>query len=236
DLLGNIYRFNVDVEPPTVKLIGTAKDASGAGQPITTKPELAEVGTPPSPYVYVATGRYLASPDVSNTQTQSLYAIKDPGAAAGYTNLRDSLLRLEMTNVNADNERFVNCFENCSSTNGWTVDFPDSGERVNVDMKLQLGTLMVLSNVPKNNTCEPGGYSYANYFHYASGQSPLGIGQPIGGKLSGSLAVGFNVIRLPSGKVIVISTDAAGNTSASEAPIGSGAPTGKRVSWRELLN
>lgn len=236
DLLGNIYRFNVDVEPPTVKLIGTAKDDSGAGQPITTKPELAEVGTPPSPYVYVATGRYLASPDVSNTQTQSLYAIKDPGAAAGYTNLRDSLLRLEMTNVNADNERFVNCFENCSSTNGWTVDFPDSGERVNVDMKLQLGTLMVLSNVPKNNTCEPGGYSYANYFHYASGQSPLGIGQPIGGKLSGSLAVGFNVIRLPSGKVIVISTDAAGNTSASEAPIGSGAPTGKRVSWRELLN
>ena len=116
------------------------------------------------------------------------------------------------------------------------VDFPDSGERTNIDMKLQLGTLTVLTNVPKNSTCEPGGYSYKNYFDYASGQSPLGIGKSVGGKLSGSLAVGFNIIRLPSGKVIVISTDAAGNTTAHEAPIGSGAPTGKRVSWREILN
>ena len=236
DLLGNVFVFDVNAASPSATLIATAKDAAGNPQPITTKPELAEVGSPPAPYVYVATGKYLASPDVSSTQVQSLYAIKDPQSATAYANLRDSLLRLTMTNVNENNERFVTCAANCTSQNGWMVDFPDSGERTNIDMKLQLGTLTVLTNVPKNSTCEPGGYSYKNYFDYASGQSPLGIGKSVGGKLSGSLAVGFNIIRLPSGKVIVISTDAAGNTTAHEAPIGSGAPTGKRVSWREILN
>ena len=42
----------------------------------------------------------------------------------------------------------------CGSTSGWVVDLPDTGERVNVDLKLQLGTLVVASNVPSEAGCD----------------------------------------------------------------------------------
>ena len=40
-----------------------------------------------------------------------------------------------------------------ATKDGWRVDLPISGERVNVDPKLQLGTLIVASNIPANDAC-----------------------------------------------------------------------------------
>jgi type IV pilus assembly protein PilY1 len=119
-------------------------------------------------------------------------------------------------------------------TNGWYVDLIDGGERVNVEMKLQLGTLVVASNVPGNTACEPGGYSYKNYFDYATGLSPAGATEPVGSKLSSALAVGINVIRLPDGRIVVIGMDSSGTPQTFDAPIASGAPSGKRITWREI--
>jgi len=252
DLLGNVWRFDVNdsmdtatppnpIMPPAGReatLIATVKDAGGNPQPITVRPELAEVGSPPVPFVYVATGRYLGTTDVSDTQVQSLYAIRDPlTTTVASTDLRADLKRLDMTLVGTD--RFVTCDTsagNCDSTKGWYVDFIDTGERVNVEMKLQLGTLVVASNVPGNTVCEPGGYSYKNFFDYATGLSPAGATQPIGSKLSNALAVGINIIRLPDGRIVVIGMDSSGTPQTFDAPIASGAPTGKRITWREITH
>jgi len=249
DLLGNVWRFDVNDSVDSsgnplmapagreAQLLATVKDGAGNRQPITVRPELAEVGSPPVPFVYVATGRYLGPTDVTDTQVQSLYAIKDPLTPTPVsTDLRTDLKRLDMT-MNAAGDRFVTCDQssgNCDSPLGWYVDFRDSGERVNVEMKLQLGTLVVASNVPGNTACEPGGISYKNYFDYATGLSPAGATQPIGSKLSNALAVGINVIRLPDGRIVVIGMDSSGTPTTFDAPIASGAPTGKRITWREI--
>jgi len=253
DLQGNVWRFDVNDERDALgnpilgvagtdaQLLATVYDAplpSGTRQPITTRPELAMVGSPPEPYVIVATGRYLGATDVSNQQVQSIYAFRDPLTSTPYTDLRQVLKQNTMTTVGT--ERFVACdttnpAANCGATDGWYVDLPDPGERVNVDMRLQLGTLVAVTNVPGNTACEPGGYSYKVYFDFATGLSPAGPNQPVGSRFSTSLAVGINIVRLPDGRVIVIGMDSSGKASTFEAPLKSGAPIGKRITWREIV-
>jgi type IV pilus assembly protein PilY1 len=245
DMLGNVWRFDVNnkrgnVSGPSAELLATAKDSAGNPQPFTTRPELAEVGSPPEPYVYVASGRYLGASDVADKQVQSIYAIRDPLTTTPIANLRSQLRQRTMTTDGTDRFTCTTAQQNdptCdpnNAPNGWFVDLIDAGERVNVDMKLQLGTLVVASNVPANTACEPGGYSYKNYFDYATGLSPAGQFQPIGGRLSSALAVGINIIRLPDGRIVVIGMDSSGTPQTFDAPLKSGAPTGKRITWREI--
>lgn len=240
DLQGNIWRFEVN-GTPSATLLGTAKDASNQPQSITTRPFLAEVGSPPSPFVFVGTGRYLGSTDLSDTQTQSVYAIKDPlgGTPAAPSSVTPVIPDLrspgrQMRITTTGTTRSITCTANCSSTDGWYTDLPDSGERVNVDIKLELGTLTVASNVPTSNACNIGGYSWINFFNSQNGDVVPGAAN-LGTKLSDSLAVGLNIVRLPDGRVVVISTTSDSAQVTREAPIAAGAPTGKRISWREIL-
>jgi len=244
DLLGNVWRFDVnDIfgAPGTeATLLATVKDAAGIPQPITTRPELAGLGSPPEPFVIVATGRYYGASDVADKQTQSIYAFRDPLTTTPYADLRLVLKQNVMTTNATTLERFVSCdttnpAANCGSTDGWYVDLPDSGERVNVDMRLQLGTLVAVTNVPGNSACEPGGYSYKVYFNYATGLSPLGSTYPVGSKFSSALAVGINIVRLPDGRVIVIGMDSTGTAITFPAPTGGGQAVGKRITWREII-
>jgi type IV pilus assembly protein PilY1 len=251
DLLGNVWRFDVNdqvdalglpVLPPAGReatRIATLKDSGSNPQPITVALRLAEVGSPPVPYIYAATGKYLGTTDPGTTQTQSVYAIKDPLTTTAYADLRvGTLKRLTMTTVGTD--RFVNCDSasptaNCSSTNGWYVDLPESGERVNVSMELQLGTLVVASNVPANTACEPGGFGFLNFFDFATGFSPAGSTARSGFRVTG-LTVGLSIVRLPDGTVVVYRQKHTGEPPGKEAvPISAGAPTGKRLTWRELM-
>jgi type IV pilus assembly protein PilY1 len=246
DLSGNVWRFDVNSATPRVQLIATVKDANGDPQSITTKPELANIGYPPQPHIYVATGRYLGATDIADAQVQSLYAIRDPltygtPTTPIYADLRASgtLAEIDITNgtTNGVPSRTGACDANatCPQDDGWFADFPDTGERVNVDIRLQLGTLTVLSNVPQNTACNIGGYSYINFFDYATGLPvSTSVGGLVGIKLADSLAVGLNIVRLPSGKTVAISTTSDSSQRTSDVPISSPAITGRRVSWREI--
>ncbi|MCC6472776.1 MAG: hypothetical protein IT514_03430 [Burkholderiales bacterium] len=245
DLRGNVWRFDVNdtINPAgrEATRIATARDPDGVRQPITTRPELAEIGSPPEPFVYVATGRYLGTTDIPEVgvtaQVQSLYAIHDPLNTTAYASLRTSLREQTITNVGAGgtSTRTVSCTGNCNSLDGWFVDFPDNGERVNVDMKLQLGTLVVATNVPNTSACAVGGYSWLNYFDFRNGApvatSPGGL---VGQRLADSLVVGLNIVRLPSGKTVVIATNADARQRTIDVPFDTPAPTGRRISWREV--
>lgn len=59
--------------------VATLKDSGGTPQPITTEPEIATITIDGSPkrFVFVATGQYLNSSDLNNTQTQSVYGFID---------------------------------------------------------------------------------------------------------------------------------------------------------------
>jgi type IV pilus assembly protein PilY1 len=134
--------------------------------------------------------------------------------------------------------RTLQCASNCSSTtdNGWFVDLPDSGERVNIDPRLQLGTLVVASNVPQNSECTIGGYSYINFFDFKTGLAvSSAANSSIGYKIADALAVGFNIVRLPDGKSVVITQTGDAKQRTMEDPIASPALGGRRTSWRELM-
>ncbi|MBI5861492.1 MAG: hypothetical protein HZB64_04845 [Rhodocyclales bacterium] len=245
DLMGNVWRFDVnDILAPAgieATRVATVVDGSGTAQPISTRPELAEVGG--QPFVYVATGRYLGTTDNSNTQTQSVWALRDPLTAIPLPSLRTTLKQMTITNQGSGTSAFrtIGCTAQCGSTDGWFADFPDSGERVNIDIKLQLGTLVVASNVPQSNACNIGGYSWLNYFNNATGAAVSNSqNQAVGRRLVGaggaeSLAVGINIVRLPGGKTVVIATTSAAQQLTVDAPFDVPPPTGKRISWREVI-
>jgi len=239
DLLGNVWRFDVnDSIAPSGReatLIGTAKDAGGTAQPISTRPELALVGT--TPFVFVATGRLIGSSDISDTHVQSIYGIRDSLGSTPYADLRTTLRKMTMTAQGSglSATRTINCTSACTSTDGWFVDLPDSGERVNIDMKLQLGTLVVASNVPQNTACTIGGYSWLNFLNYSTGADvTTSIGHTVSQRLSDSLAVGMNIVRLPDGRTVVIVTTSEAATKPFNPPFDTPPPTGKRISWREI--
>ena len=243
DMAGNVWRFDVnDSIAPTgleaTKLI-TVTDAGGTPQPITVKPLVSLVGT--EIFVYVGTGRYLGSTDMTSTQVQSVYGIKDPmtepasACAPVVVNGRTDLIAQTVTQTGsgASQIRTVTSCTN-STPNGWYVNLPDSKERVNVDMQIQLGTLIVASNVPDPQACNVGGYSWLNYFDLRNG---CGIADgKVGQRLADALAVGINVIRLPSGKTKVIATLSDAETITLEPPIAIGNPEGRRLTWREITN
>jgi type IV pilus assembly protein PilY1 len=143
-----------------------------------------------------------------------------------------------VTETGGNSYRTLQCASNCSNNtdSGWFVDLPDSGERVNIDPKLQLGTLVFASNVPQNSECTIGGYSYINFLDFRTGlavsASPNGT---IGYKIADALAVGFNIVRLPDGKSVVIVQTGDAKQRTLEDPIASPALGGRRTSWRELM-
>lgn len=245
DLLGNVWRFDInDTIAPSGReatLVAQVVAPDNTPQPITTKPELAEVAG--APYVFVASGRYLGTTDTAPPyQTQTVWAIKDPLSDTPLSNLRSTLSPRTINNVGSGLSAYRTVTaSSCEAPDGWYADLPDSGERVNIDMKLQLGTLIVPSNVPSTNACNIGGYSWLNYFNYQTGcavsnSSNASVGvRLVGATGTESLAVGINIVRLPNGKTVVIATTSAAEQITLEAPFDTPPPVGKRVSWREII-
>jgi type IV pilus assembly protein PilY1 len=140
---------------------------------------------------------------------------------------------------------------------GWYVDFNPGnstpGERINVDMKLQLGVLGVITNIPENSVCTTGGSSFIYFFDYSDGTSVSdksfvevtdvnGVvstvaANKVGERIGNATAVGMNTYRLKDGRVVTTVT-----TSDDKHPVygnptyTGGGVTAKRVLWRELLN
>ena len=236
DLLGNLWRFSWSLNnglltSSSIKLASLV-DASGAAQPITAKPELAEYRG--DRYVYIGTGRYLGSSDLASTQTQSIYAIKDSGATiVPRTALKKNAIT--STTVSGKTIRQNSCSQNCAGTDGWFVDLPVPGERVNVDLTLQNGTLVVASNIPNADACSVGGSSWINYFNYSDGLAVYNSSNSaVGLQQAAAMAVGLSVLRLPGGKTVVISSNSDATRTTLDAAFSVAAPIGRRVSWREL--
>lgn len=250
DLLGNVWRFNLSLEPTdtnAVKRITTLKNAAGQVQPVTTRIELGARPNSNSPLLFVTTGQYLSFDDLSNTQVQSIYAIADPyagneGAASGaLDNLRTysakPMVKQTLTDTAGVRKMSSNPV-NWATNSGWYVDLPDNGERVSIDATLVLGTLVVSSNVVNStiaDVCSVNGYSWMYQLNYKDGTSiPTAPNQAAGVKVPGSLVVGSVVVRLPSGLLKAITTTAKGDKIPYGLNISSSSVLGKRISWREV--
>jgi type IV pilus assembly protein PilY1 len=259
DLLGNVWRFDMQTDPPTAQRIGQALDGSSPPRPqsITTRPEITHFD-PPVPggfnVIYVGTGRYLGTSDIPNAATlptppvptwayqQSVYAIKDTGTDLGSLRAGPANLQVQTMTVLPDlvSRTISNNKVDWDTQNGWYVDLNPAGnspgERINIDMQLVRGVLVVAANEPNEEACSTGGNSFLYFFDYKSGSyvasSPGGV---VGTRLSTALAAGFVVYRLANGQLKFAEINVNGTKKVGGVPPGSGGALGRRVSWRELF-
>ncbi|HQR03442.1 MAG: hypothetical protein JSR19_13090 [Proteobacteria bacterium] len=116
---------------------------------------------------------------------------------------------------------------------GWYLNFPDSGERMNVDMKLVMGTLVFATNLPAANSCTVGGTSWLNDIDFQTGLSVAG--SMASQQISDSLVVGVTAIKIGSGFTAIVTKSNYQQLSA-KIPVASGPGgfLGKRNLWREF--
>lgn len=246
DLQGNVWRFDLQTDPPAVLKLAELKDGSGRPQSVTSRPELGLVNG--FRVVFVGTGRYLGVTDLVDPATlglpyayqQSVYAIKDSGVAHG--NFRASgAIQQTITQLSPTTRTVSSRPVDWTAVTGWYVDLNPGnlspGERVNVDPQLVLGTLLVATNVPNSNACSVGGDSWLYQFNFSTGSYvPTAPSQVLGIKVSSALTVGMAVVRLPSGQLKVIATGATGEKKTLGVYTGGAGSGGRRISWRELIN
>ncbi|MFG6465399.1 pilus assembly protein [Roseateles sp. BYS87W] len=252
DNLGNLWRFDVNdnVGAPgyEAQRIATLKDGAGNSQPITSRPELGDVNG--IAMVYVGTGRYLGTTDLTDTSQQSIYGIKDRLNTIDIGNPRlvtNSFVQQTLTvgtcpvnssacssgqTVRTSTSNTVNL----ATDGGWFVDLPQTRERVNTDPQLALGTLVVNSNViDPGNLCKVGGSSWANFFDYRTG-APISTAQNVTSvSLGDAVATRPSVVKLPNNKVISITRLSNDRTVSSPTPTTSLTSPTRRLSWRDLV-
>lgn len=243
DLLGNVWRFNLDSSSAgylSVTRIATLISAGGVAQPVTAKPELGEAFG--YRVIMVGTGKFLGTPDKTDTSAQTIYALRDDGLSTTAIAVRGDLQERILQNATSDTRTISNAGTagaamDWDAKKGWFIDLPDSGERVTIDPILQLGTLVVSSNVPNNDTCSAGGYAWLNYIDFKTGKVvTTSSGSVVSTRIGASLIVGLNVVQLPGGKVVTIITTADNQQLTRDTPVPSATFSGNRVSWRELVN
>lgn len=245
DLNGGLWRF--DINSGSVVKVTTLIDPGGISQPITTAPQLGLINK--KRVIFVGTGKYLEQTDLTSTQVQSVYALKDDDVSAEISGLRGGGLVIQTLDVAGD-------FRNVDSLNvdfgtglGWMLDFP-AGERVNIDPLLLNGVLLMPTTVPNSTSCLGGGYGWFNYFNYKTGGSPIIAGGVVSEKLN-TPAVGFNIVYDADRKPVVSvvesndptphhlkNKDVAANSDSTRDTVyekfGDGT-YGKRSIWRELI-
>ncbi len=202
DLNGDLWRF--DLVNMTAAKMATLQDPGGSGQPITTVPHLYDIGN--THMVAVATGRYLTVPDITDTQIQSLWALKDDlvtnnmnvrsmvGTAAGSTIVKQTWVS---TNPIESSQTPVDV--TAAASRGWMVDFDGTsaggpGERA-TDPASLFGALTFTTNKPAATACSPGGQSWLYYLNEQNGWPLIFSG--------GQLASGQYVGNAVSTRVVV---------------------------------
>jgi Tfp pilus tip-associated adhesin PilY1 len=247
DVLGNMWRFDF-LPGPSATLLGTAKDTANVIEPITVRPELAELNG--KPFVMFGTGRLLGTSDVTDNQKQSVYGFTDPLSGAGpiYPDpIRNSLRPMAISSAvaAAGATRTTSCSGNaaqCGLPAGWVLDLDEPGERVNVEMHLVLGALVFTSNVPRLIPCDVGGHAWFNQVDFRTG-GPVSSTDPTvisSQYLSDAINVGFNTIQLvpPPGRfnprLVGSTNDSRGRHGLFDINPPPPPPQGRRTTWREV--
>ncbi|WP_301102205.1 PilC/PilY family type IV pilus protein [Propionivibrio sp.] len=265
DLLGNLWRFDINgdipagEDPPVydAQRLAVLKDAAGATQPITTRPELGLINH--TPVIFVGTGQLLGTGDLESSQIQSVYAIKDRLSVSDYGSPRPqspaqtsptpgSFVAQTMTSTICGSENTY-CTEgeatvevtknpvNFSTNDGWYVDFPVAGERVNTDIRLFASTLLLTTNTPKSGACVPIGISYSFFLDYRTGGFVEGTSGLAGVKLGDYLSSAPSIVLTSDGTPkMYIKPDETTPPKAMPVPGGLDPSPTRRISWRELIS
>jgi type IV pilus assembly protein PilY1 len=234
DMLGNVWRLDMSTNPPVVTHMATLRDAGGKVQPITVRPLATNLNN--FRVYYVGTGRYISSTDPSDTSQQTIYGFKDKDADYG-TNIRTANLVVQTLSV-GNSRTITNNTVNWATQDGFLIDLnPNNdspGERIIVDPRLELGTLIFTSNVPASGAgCSPGGNSFVYNFDYSTGSYIPGTANGIAGVSQGAFLVGLTPIQTTDGSIRTINTDSSGGLGTGTVNINKNPTAVSRFSYRE---
>lgn len=244
DLNGNVWRFDFtgnSINNWSVAKMAVLKDASGAIQPVTTAPELAQADV--GRMVMVGTGLYLGASDIPgaaganafSSQTQSMYGLVDSLVALPDP-LRPNLQQQTFTTSSGFRTSSNNAV-NFSTKKGWYIDFPTTGERLITDPVVALSALIFTTNIPSSTVCQPGGSSWEYFINFKTGglvdNSTVSWS---GESVANALASRPVLIQLPSGKVVSLVRTSDAQTIKEDVPVSAPGSAPKRGSWRELMN
>ena len=244
DLLGNVWRF--DIDNGSAVLLAQLGQSGGVGtQPVTARPELAVVrrGGATYPLVIVGTGRYLGTSDLASTAQQSLYVLKDSLQPEGLGQVRrEGVLAQQVLTAQEGGGRGMTTQPvDWASGAGWYVDLDPGGaspgERINVDMQVELGVLKAVGNVPSAAVCSRGGSSWLYALDLATGGAVPGAATA--GVLASdrALLTGVNTLKLAGGNTITLAADSAGRVgSYADPPVPAAARKVTRTNWREVTD
>jgi type IV pilus assembly protein PilY1 len=237
---------------PCVTHMATLVDGTGRTQPITTRAALTHISS--NRVLYIGTGRYLGDgthgglSDLTDPGAasgvawqQTLYGFKDKNVDYGNNIRTGASLVVQTLSLSGTSQRTItNNPVNWSTNDGWLVDFnpptdPSPGERVNIDPRLVLGTLKVVTNIPAGGgACAVGGSSKAYDFDFRTGSAlATAAGGVVGVSLGGTIAVGMAIVQLPSGAIKDIITGADTSKTTVNVQLGAGGSTMRRFSYRE---
>lgn len=261
DLDGNLWKWELNRSSTTAvaKPVGKTTTPTGTVQPISTRIELGIIEN--KPVLFFGTGKYLNFSDYSTSEVQTVYGIKDPyymcltneyltsdvlwnkscsATSSTYGVLRNNSKIKEQKSTTSNNKTVAsnNNTVNWSTDIGWFFDFKSqTGERVNVDPTLVLGTLNIVTNVPATNTCNVGGNAWIYQLNFLNGNAITGQDGVIGRKHTGGFVVGQVIARLDgSGTIKNFITDAAGNVQAVGVNINNTSITNNKASWSEIVH
>lgn len=182
DALGNVWRLDLagtGTFPAPTKIA-----AFGATQPITVTPLVEIDKSTLKRYVFVGTGRILASSDINSTDAQSFYAILDGTKAqpftastlptgASYPVTRSQMV--DATNTLATTG--VTASAASAKPMGYYVDLGVSNTgkpyRVNIEMVSTAGIVAFAANSIGGNVCNPSGNSKFYAMTYGAGKSVI---------------------------------------------------------------
>ncbi len=243
DLLGNVWRFNLtDANPSNWGVVKLAAlvDGGGNAQPVTGEPQLAEITRTgvSHRFVYIGTGKYLGSSDVSTTQTQTMYGLIDNLSAAPLiTPLRASLSGQTMSTVSSTQRQVSAQAINYAIQRGWYLDLTlSAGERINTDAQLASGALLFTTNIPSANVCIPGGSSWFYAIDYETGGVVSNTTQPNFSAvfLGNALASRPALVQLPNGTLMAPIHLSDGTSPTEVVPVSASVAGGRRVFWKEI--
>ncbi|MFT7338861.1 MAG: type IV pilus assembly protein PilY1, partial [Marinobacter maritimus] len=220
-----------------------------ANQAITAAPVAAanktvsRVGNMPNLMVYFGTGKYLEANDVTSNTTQSVYGVWDRGSS-GLTrsglesrSITEGTLTLPDTTT-ATVRYSTGAKMDYTTTKGWYVDLPTSGERAVVSAQVRGEFLYLNTMIPDQNPCLGGGRGWLMAFGL-DGRTPekrafLKFGAKVAGYQSSGLPNQSTILgnfRFTPG------SDSKDPVDVVEIPPLSGAVVNAgRRGWNELIN
>jgi type IV pilus assembly protein PilY1 len=189
--------YGSTANPTPIMTANDGENPTAAVQPITVKPAVSlDPLSANTTDVIIAfgTGQYLTTADLTNTQLQTIYGVREEDAltnggnsglnprASGNNGFKvqtlgvDDCDSVEQTGCSVG--RTVNQPDAGTNSKGWLVDLYDdvtpagSGERVIANPKIRNNNLFINTLIPESGTCAKGGDGWVMAFNLADGDKP----------------------------------------------------------------